>query len=199
VLLIITLLGSCSSSKKTTTHTTDTSIADSLKVHIQFLADDKLEGRRTGTKGEELAMDYITQKFTEIGLQPKGTEYYTQSFIVNDGKKIDSVTEFSINNNTFVLGKDFFPFPYSPDIKIDALPAIALQEAEMPWFYDLKETLEENKNNPHFDLPGDVYTNAKKAFGRGASAVILYNSSAIKDNLGIKEKDESETLIIKVW
>ena len=22
----------------------------------------------------------------------------------------------------------------------------------MPWFYDLKETVEENKDNPHFDL-----------------------------------------------
>ena len=30
-----------------------------LSAHIQYLADDKLEGRRTGTLGEELAMQYI--------------------------------------------------------------------------------------------------------------------------------------------
>jgi hypothetical protein len=32
-------------------------------------------------------------------------------------------------------------------------PAIvALQEADMPWFWDLKETLEQESNNPHFDI-----------------------------------------------
>ena len=68
------------------------------------------------------------------------------------------------------------------------MPSIAVQEADMPWFYDLKETLEENKNNPHFDLNEYIRNNAKKAKSRGASAVILYNTSAIDDKLNLKQR-----------
>jgi hypothetical protein len=190
------LAAGCSSSKKGMK--TDTATLDNLKSHISYLADDKLEGRRTGTKGEELAVDYIRQQFVAIGLQPKGTESYTQSFIVNDGKKIDSITSFSINNNTLETGRDYFPFPYSPDMKLEALPSIAVQEADMPWFFDLKETLEENKSNPHFDLADYIYKNAQKARDRGASAVILYNTSATEDKLVFNPKDRSEKLSIPV-
>lgn len=197
-LLPLCLIVACSPAKKATVTKSNINVVDSLKAHIAFLADDKLEGRRTGTPGEELAMKYITSKFIEIGLEPKGTEYYSQSFIVNDGKKIDSVTTLSINGNKLEVGKDFFPFPYCPTIKIEALPAIAVQEADMPWFFDLKETLEENKNNPHFDLPDYAYTNAKKARDRGAAAIILYNTSSIEDKLVFNEKDKYEPLSIPV-
>ena len=34
-----------------------------IRNHIAYLADDKLEGRRTGTPGEELAVEYIQNQF----------------------------------------------------------------------------------------------------------------------------------------
>ena len=129
---------------------------------------------------------------------PKGTESFPQNFIVNDGKQIDGVTELIINGNKLEVGKDFFPFPFSPDVSIEALPAIAVQESDMPWFFDLKETLEENKTNPHFDLPDYVRTNTKKAKDKGASAVVLYNTSSIDDKLAFDPKDRSEQLSIAV-
>lgn len=176
----------------------DTITLDHLKTHIQYLSDDKLEGRRTGTKGEELAVEYISNQFNSIGLQPKGTEYFTQSFIVNDGKKIDSVTTLSINGNELAVGRDFFPFPYSPDMALEALPSIAIQEAGMPWFFDLNEPLQENKNNPHFDLQDYIRNNSKKAKDRGASAVILYNTSGTDDKLVFNPKDRSPQMDIPV-
>jgi hypothetical protein len=191
--LIVT---ACSSPKKVAKP--DTQTLDNLKAHIGYLADDKLEGRRTGTKGEEAAAEYIRQQFYAIGLQPKGTESYVQPFIINDGKKIDSVTELSINGNKLAVGKDFFPFPYSPDMKMEALPSIAVQEADMPWFFDLKEILEENAGNPHFDLTGYIRNNSQKAKDRGASAVILYNTSDIDDKLAFNGKDRSDKLDIPV-
>lgn len=190
------LLAGCSSTR--TSLKTDSSIIPNLKSHIGYLADDKLEGRRTGTKGEELAVEYVRQQFSANGLQPRGTESYLQTFIVNDGKKIGEVTAFSINGEALSATNDFFPFPYSPDISLEALPSIAVQEAGMPWFFDLKETLDENKNNPHFDLPDYVYRNAQKARDRGASAVILYNTSGIDDKLAFNPKDRSEKLSIPV-
>ena len=196
IVLSLLLFSSCSSSRSIAK--TDTETTDSLKAHIQYLADDKLEGRRTGTKGEELAGQYISNQFNTIGLLPKGTQSYPQNFPVNEGKKIDDVTSFSVNGNKLELIKDFFPFPFCPDISLEALPAIAVQEAEMPWFFDLKETLDDNKSNPHFDLVDYIRTNTKKAKDRGASAVILFNTSAIDDKLAFDPKDRTEMLSIPV-
>lgn len=194
ILFIAFLLSACSSSRNAVK--SDAEMAKHLKSHIQYLADDKLEGRRTGTKGEELAMNYITDQFKEIGLAPKGTEYYPQPFIVNDGKQVDGITEMSINGNKLVLTKDFFPFPFSPDQYIEALPVIAVQEVGVPWFFDLKDILEENKANPHFDLLNYIRTNYTGIKERGAAAMIFYNSSSIDDKLAFDPKDKSEKLAI---
>ena len=176
----------------------DQAMVTNLQSHIGYLASDKLEGRRAGTAGEKLAGEYISQKFQELGLQPKGSDGFFQSFEIYDGKQINSSTHFIINQNHLAADKDFFPFPFSQNISIEALPAIAVQEADMPWFYDLKETLEENKNNPHFDLNEYIRNNAKKAKSRGASAVILYNTSDIDDKLKFDAKDRTEKLDIPV-
>ena len=169
-----------------------------LQAHIGYLASDKLEGRRAGTNGEKLAGDYISQKFQEAGLQPKGSEGFFQPFEIYDGKQVNAPTHFIINENVLSVDKDFFPFPFSQNMSIEALPSIAVQEADMPWFYDLKEPLEENKNNPHFDLTEYIRNNAKKAKSRGASAVILYNTSTIDDKLKFDNKDRTEKLDVPV-
>ena len=176
----------------------DNTTVTNLQAHINYLANDKLEGRRAGTSGEKLAGEYISQKFQEAGLQAKGSEGFFQPFEIYDGKQINSATHFIINENNLVVDKDFFPFPFSQNLSIEALPSIAVQEADMPWFYDLKETLEENKNNPHFDLNEYIRNNAKKAKSRGASAVILYNTSAIDDKLKFDSKDRTEKLDVPV-
>jgi aminopeptidase YwaD len=175
-------------------HTTVTN----LQAHISYLANDKLEGRRAGTNGEKLAGEYISQKFQEAGLQPKGSEGFFQPFEIYDGKQINSATHFIINENNLAINKDFFPFPFSQNISIEAVPSIAVQEADMPWFYNLKETLEENKDNPHFDLNEYIRDNAKKAKSRGASAIILYNTSSIDDKLKFDSKDRTEKLDVPV-
>ena len=176
----------------------DNATVTNLQAHISYLANDKLEGRRAGTNGEKLAGEYISQKFQELGLQPKGSEGFFQPFEIYDGKQINSATHFVINENNLAVNKDFFPFPFSQNISIEALPSIAVQEADMPWFYDLKEPLEENKDNPHFDLNEYIRNNAKKAKSRGASAVILYNTSSIDDKLKFDSKDRTEKLDVPV-
>lgn len=169
-----------------------------LQAHVTYLADDKLEGRRTGSKGEELAMDYIKTQFEKYGISPKGTTGYFQAFTVNDGKAIGPETYFSINDNKLQAGKDYFPFPYSPDKNIEAMPAVVLQEHDMPWFVDLKDVFEDNKDNPHFDLEAYIYNNAKKATEKLATAIIIFNSSDRDDQLKFKGKDRSEKLAIPV-
>lgn len=43
-----------------------------IRVHLEFLADDALEGRRPGTRGGELAAKYIAAQFQRLGLKPAG-------------------------------------------------------------------------------------------------------------------------------
>ena len=70
LVLFITLLG-C---KKEYTY------QNNIKQDVVFLADDKLEGRATGTEGEKEAANYIATRFKEIGIAPKGTQGYLQAF-----------------------------------------------------------------------------------------------------------------------
>ncbi|MDG1875622.1 MAG: M28 family peptidase [Mariniblastus sp.] len=47
---------------------------DSLRGDIRFLADDLLEGRGPGTRGDQLAQAYITSQFQMIGLEPAAAD-----------------------------------------------------------------------------------------------------------------------------
>ena len=46
--------------------------------HIQFLADDSLEGRATGSRGFEKAATYMAEQFRAAGLEPAGVVGYRQ-------------------------------------------------------------------------------------------------------------------------
>ena len=46
--------------------------AKALAAHDQFLASDLLEGRGPGTRGDEIAQQYLAAQFEAYGLQPAG-------------------------------------------------------------------------------------------------------------------------------
>jgi aminopeptidase YwaD len=168
----------------------DAAIAANLHRHVTYLASDELEGRRTGTEGERLAADYITQQFMKAGLAPKGSDGFLQVFEVNDGLKVEG-TQLRINGKQLVLNQEFFPLAWSGNSRLEGKPSIAMQEQGVPWFQDLKEMLEENKDNPHFDLDAALHTLAATVQKKGATALLLYNSSAIDDALAFDPKDKT--------
>jgi len=47
-------------------------------AHIQYLADDQLEGRNVGTEGFHKAVQYVATQFERYGLKPAGTSGYLQ-------------------------------------------------------------------------------------------------------------------------
>ena len=47
-------------------------------AHIEFLADDKLEGRNVGSKGYDLAAEYVISEFEKAGLAPGAGTSYSQ-------------------------------------------------------------------------------------------------------------------------
>jgi aminopeptidase YwaD len=177
-----------------------------LQSHINYLTDDKLEGRRTGSAGEKLAYEYIIEQFSKTALTPKGeNETYLQSFEVNDGRAINPSSHLIINNNDLEVNKEFFPLPFCPNKSMEATSAMALQESGGPWFYDLKEMLESNlpgeradKNNPHFDLTEAIKDKAIELQKKGAAALIVFNSGTAADGLKFESKSKAAPIDIPV-
>mgnify|MGYP002712937624 CR=1 FL=1 len=103
-----------------------------IKDDVMFLADDKLEGRQTGSQGGEAAGNYIAERFKALGLEPKGTDGYFQSFTFTPKKDPHSQAQFTetstdstitaknvlgyINNNapqTIVIGAHYDHLGYN--------------------------------------------------------------------------------------
>jgi aminopeptidase YwaD len=170
-----------------------------VQAHVSFLADDKLEGRRTGSNGEKLAYEYISNTFKNYGLSPKGDNgSYIQAFEVNDGKGINKNTTLIIDGHDLVIEKDFFPVAFSANKNIEAMAAIALPERETIHFWNVKDVLEENKNNPHFDFNDAVKNKIKTATERGATGLLIFNTSTIDDGIKFEAKDKTPTTTIPV-
>lgn len=45
---------------------------EGIRAHVKFLADDLLEGRGPGTRGFNLATNYVAAQFEAMGLEPAG-------------------------------------------------------------------------------------------------------------------------------
>ena len=177
----------------------DKAIINDLKTTVTFLASDELEGRRTGTPGEKLAYEFLSAQLEKIGLQPKGTnDSYLQPFEVHEGKQILPETYFSIDGNKLEVEKDFFPFIYSPNGTISSYASPAIKESNAPWFLDLKEILENNANNPHFDLSDAIKTKAVECKAKGATALIVHNSGPAETDLKFEGKSKLEAVEIPV-
>lgn len=85
VLLALSALVSCSSSKKTSVQKTSPVVinAELIKTSMEYLSSDELEGRQTGTEGIELAAQYIENYLEAHNIRPF-FETYRDSFNFND-------------------------------------------------------------------------------------------------------------------
>jgi hypothetical protein len=66
---------------------------------VSILANDSLNGRKTGSAGEKMAAEYIAKRFENVGLQPKGTEGYFQKFTYKASKNPHQEAEFTSEKN----------------------------------------------------------------------------------------------------
>jgi aminopeptidase YwaD len=67
LLLIVALFGGALAQQPSAP--TNVPSVERLRAHINYLASDKLEGRRTGSEGANLAAEYIAKEFSRYGLQ----------------------------------------------------------------------------------------------------------------------------------
>lgn len=177
----------------------DKKVIENLKTEITFLASDRLEGRRTGTEGEKLAYEYVSGQFEKAGLSPKGVNNsYLQPFEINEGKEILPATRLVINDTTLQTGKDYFPLVFSGNGTAKGEVSPAFKEKGSPWFWDITEILNENKNNPHFEIAQAIRDRALNIEKKGASALIVYNSGSADDELHFDAKSKMTSIKIPV-
>ncbi len=111
-----------------------------LRADVTYLASDNLGGRRTGTKGADLAAAYLKNEFRKIGLEPAGAPprkgkppRYEQPFPyiagVSLGQKNDLTYEMEEGNTISLglenrVGKDWLPLGFSSNGKLAKVPAV---------------------------------------------------------------------------
>ena len=81
-----------------------------IKEDVAYLANDKLEGRQTGTKGEKLAADYLVNRFQNIGLEPKGSDGYIQSYSFKPKTDPHKEVEFTTNADSTITGRNIIGY-----------------------------------------------------------------------------------------
>lgn len=80
-----------------------------LKEHVEFFTADVLEGRLTGSPGEQLATQYIAQTFRDIGLVPAGDNgSFFQEFTLpghpeQKGRNVLALLKRSTKNNQMTI------------------------------------------------------------------------------------------------
>lgn len=90
--------------------------AENIKLHMSILADDAMEGREAGTRGERAAADYIVKTYQDIGLEiDKATLNYLQKFtlrqaVINtDFNEIQFLTDTDVSTHQHGEDVAFFP------------------------------------------------------------------------------------------
>jgi aminopeptidase YwaD len=170
-----------------------------LQNHINILASDSFEGRRTGTIGEQLAMSYINKHFNQIGILPKGTNNsYYQSFEIFDRIQFEYASHLMINDTKLQPNTDYFPLNISANKSVEGIVGTGLMDMHTTWFFDVNDELKKQKSNIHFDINSFLTEKTEELIKKGASALIIYNSGTIADNLSFDSKTKKQATSIPV-
>ena len=162
---------------------------ENITETVTFLSDDRLEGRATGSKGEEIAANYIATKYASIGLQPAGeNKGYYQVFEFTAGKEAGPANYIEIPNSELMKTQ---PLAISGNGKavntcVDVGFGIVAEELEYDDYSDkdvkgkialIKLSTPEG-THPHTDFYNYADERAKVATAveRGATAVVFYNT-----------------------
>ena len=82
---------------------------ESFKKDVEYLASEKLEGRFPGTNGEQLAANYIAEKFEKLGLI-KLTDSYFQNFNFTLPSSPHEEVKFNQDSDTKINAKNIIAF-----------------------------------------------------------------------------------------
>jgi hypothetical protein len=94
---------------------------DRIKADVAYLADDKLEGRYTGSPGYMTAAHYVADRFAKLGLTPGNNgSWYQQIAFAQATRRAGAPSALQIGSQRFANGVDVSLYPNSafPDQKL---------------------------------------------------------------------------------
>lgn len=181
--------------------------------HVRVLSSDALEGRRSGTRGADMALAYIEADMKKIGLLPAGTDGFRHDFEISSGAEAPAATnsvalKCGDKTSTFEVGKTFTPLVYSANTEIEssiAFVGYGVTTADGAWDdykgLDVKGKIvlaflrgtpdgaASDKNNPHGGLAlfqGSRYK-AFNAKNHGAAGIIFVADARQRDNEALED------------
>ena len=115
------LQAATASSQKTTS---DFSPEDIMR-HVDYLCRPELEGRLTGTKGEQLATAYVAAYLDNLGLEPAGDEDgWFQKFEFTSGVALGEKNKLQWGDKQHEVGKQWTPVSFSAIGQAEAAPVV---------------------------------------------------------------------------
>ncbi len=95
---------------------------ESFRSHVAFLADDKLEGRDTGSRGYDLAALYVASRFEALGLRPAGNDGWYQQVPFLESRLSGEPGSLTIGGRRFVHGQEVIltPTPGEAPVAVEA-------------------------------------------------------------------------------
>ncbi|MBX2976111.1 MAG: M28 family peptidase [Ignavibacteriaceae bacterium] len=165
-----------------------------IKSHSEYLASDELMGRATGTKGADLAKDYIEKEFKHYNLKPVFDNSFFQKFTFTADVELTTNNKFSITRDNIIkslkISNDFITAPFSGSATVEGelviigygIAADKLQYNDYDSI-DVKDKIvlairyNPEYNNPHtmFEEYSSFRFKAAQAKERGAKAIIFVN------------------------
>lgn len=130
-------------------------------AHVQYLADDRLQGRNVGTPGFELAADYAATQFKHAGLEPAVHGSYSQPVAFIQSTLNESGSEIA-------LVKDGAPIPVELGDEANITSQTVVAGLEAPLIFA----------GYGLDIPEAGYSDLKDPALKGAIAVYLSGGPA---------------------
>jgi peptidase M28-like protein/PDZ domain-containing protein len=91
--------------------------AERIARHVQFLASDKLQGRRAGTPSADEAAAYIEKEFRSYGLKTASSAGFLQPFTFVSAVKLGEQNSFQVKTpkgtRSIKVAEDFMPLAFS--------------------------------------------------------------------------------------
>jgi aminopeptidase YwaD len=97
----------------------DSTALRQLRNDVYTLADDSMQGRELGTKGEQMAAAYLMDRYRSLGLAPRGDDHtYLNAFTYAALPRTGPGNTLQLGRHALRPGEDFYPLGYSANAQV---------------------------------------------------------------------------------
>jgi aminopeptidase YwaD len=177
----------------------DKQVSSGIAGDMSQLGNDSVCQGHTPTSAAPAPCLFVASQLAQMGLLGEADSgQFVQAQLVDEGKMIGQGCTLNLDGNPYRAGIDFFPLAGSAEGHVEGNAGVSLNERGLPWIYDLKYDLESAKDNPGLDLHKLLENKCLDAKRKGATALVLYNSSKISDNLSFEKGDTVSRYVLPV-